>query len=148
MESLTTLMADNTAISQVPFSLVRSKGIRYLSLCGYEGLSRDVFPSLIWSSMKPKNNLTLPIQAFGSMSTLLQNLTHDSSTRNYAVTETRPRIPQIPHTEIPTLIDFHDQVYIAGSENFMRYLIIRVGGCNKVKDALIESISQVWSLSY
>ncbi|XP_027337076.1 TMV resistance protein N-like [Abrus precatorius] len=53
MESLTTLIAENTAVKQVPFSVVRSKSIGYISLCGYEGLSRDVFPSLIWSWMSP-----------------------------------------------------------------------------------------------
>jgi len=58
MESLTTLIADNTAIKKVPFSLVRSKSIGFISLCGYEGFSRDVFPSIIWSWMLPTNNLS------------------------------------------------------------------------------------------
>ncbi|XP_028751253.1 TMV resistance protein N [Neltuma alba] len=56
MDSLTTLIADNTAITEVPLSLVRLKSVGYISLCGYRGLSRDVFPSLIWSRMSPVNN--------------------------------------------------------------------------------------------
>ncbi|KAI9077631.1 hypothetical protein K1719_040406 [Acacia pycnantha] len=56
MDSLTTLIADNTAITQVPISLVRSKSIGYISICGYQGLARHVFPSLIWSRMSPTNN--------------------------------------------------------------------------------------------
>ncbi|XP_028758894.1 TMV resistance protein N-like isoform X2 [Neltuma alba] len=56
MDSLTTLIADDTAITQVPFSLVRLKSVGYVSLCGFRGLSRDVFPSLIWSRMSPTNN--------------------------------------------------------------------------------------------
>ncbi|KAK7286760.1 hypothetical protein RJT34_21983 [Clitoria ternatea] len=71
MESLTTLIADNTSVKQVPFSIVRSKNIEYLSLCGYEGLARDVLPSIIWSWMSPSTNLVSCIQPFGSMSTSL-----------------------------------------------------------------------------
>ncbi|RHN38975.1 putative TIR domain, P-loop containing nucleoside triphosphate hydrolase [Medicago truncatula] len=56
MESLTTLIANNTAVKEVPFSIVRSKSIRYISLCGYEGLSHDVFQSLIRSWMSPTLN--------------------------------------------------------------------------------------------
>ncbi|XP_058743672.1 uncharacterized protein LOC131616376 [Vicia villosa] len=52
MESLVTLIADNTAVKEVPFSVARSN-IDYISLIGYEGLSRDVLPSLIWSWMSP-----------------------------------------------------------------------------------------------
>ncbi|CAJ2634997.1 unnamed protein product [Trifolium pratense] len=47
MESLTTLIAKDTAIKEVPYSIIRSKSIGFISLCGYEGLSRDIFPSLI-----------------------------------------------------------------------------------------------------
>ncbi|XP_057458662.1 disease resistance protein RUN1-like [Lotus japonicus] len=56
MVSLTTLVADNTAIIRVPFAVVRLKSIGYISLCGYEGFSRDVFPSIIQSWMSPANN--------------------------------------------------------------------------------------------
>ncbi|XP_028763058.1 TMV resistance protein N-like [Neltuma alba] len=46
MESLMILGASHTAITQVPISIMRLKNIKYVSLCGYEGLPRDVFPSL------------------------------------------------------------------------------------------------------
>nr|AHG29005.1 NBS-LRR protein [Cicer arietinum] len=71
MESLTTLLANNTAITRVPFSVVRSKSIGYISLCGYEGSSRDVFPSIIWSWMSPTNNLPFPFQTSVAMSSLV-----------------------------------------------------------------------------
>ena len=58
MKSLATLMADNTAIAQVPYALIRLKRIGYISLCGYEGFSRDVFPSIIWSWTSPTNNVS------------------------------------------------------------------------------------------
>nr|ACF19650.1 TIR-NBS-LRR RCT1 resistance protein [Medicago truncatula] len=70
MESLTTLIANNTGITKVPFSLVRSKSIGFISLCGYEGFSRDVFPSIIWSWMSP-NNLSPAFQTASHMSSLV-----------------------------------------------------------------------------
>ncbi|KAL2658720.1 hypothetical protein AAZV13_03G042500 [Glycine max] len=71
MESLTTLIADKTAITRVPFSIVRSKRIGYISLCGYEGFSRDVFPSIIWSWMSPTNSLSSRVQTFLDVSSLV-----------------------------------------------------------------------------
>ncbi|RZC19148.1 TMV resistance protein N [Glycine soja] len=71
MESLTTLIADKTAITRVPFSIVRSKRIGYISLCGYEGFSRDVFPSIIWSWMSPTNILSSRVQTFLDVSSLV-----------------------------------------------------------------------------
>ena len=68
MESLTTLLADNTAITRVPFSIARSKSIVYISLCGHEGFSRDVFPSIIRSWMSPTNNLPSHFQTSTIMS--------------------------------------------------------------------------------
>nr|WIL60013.1 nodulation protein [Melilotus officinalis] len=80
MESLTTLLADNTAITKVPFSVVRSKSIGYISLCGYEGFSRDVFPSIIWSWMSPTNKLTSPFQTYAATSSLVSLDLPNSST--------------------------------------------------------------------
>ncbi|RDX85014.1 TMV resistance protein N, partial [Mucuna pruriens] len=71
MESLTTLVADKTAITRVPFSIVRSKSIGYISLCNYEGFSRDVFPCLIWSWMSPTHSFSSQVQSFLDMSTLV-----------------------------------------------------------------------------
>lgn len=67
MESLTTLIAENTAVKQVPFSIVTSKSIGYISLCGYEGLPRDLFPSLIWSWMSPTVTPRSSSNPFGVM---------------------------------------------------------------------------------
>jgi hypothetical protein len=71
MESLATLIAHDTAIKRVPFSVVRSKSIGYISLCGYEGFSSDVFPSIILSWMEPTNNLTSRFQTSAAMSSLV-----------------------------------------------------------------------------
>lgn len=70
MKSLTTLVADKTAITRVPFAVVRSKSIGYISLCGYEGFSRNVFPSIIQSWMSPTNNVFSLIRTSAGMSSL------------------------------------------------------------------------------
>ncbi|KAK2406112.1 hypothetical protein P8452_68477 [Trifolium repens] len=79
MKSLTTLIAANTGVKQVPFSIVRSKNIGYISLCGYEGLSRDVFPSIIWSWMSPTMNSLARIPPYGGISMSLVSLCVDSN---------------------------------------------------------------------
>jgi hypothetical protein len=70
MESLKTLIADKTAITKVPFSIVRLKNIGYISICGFEGFSRDVFPSLIRSWLSPSSNVISLVQTSTSMSSL------------------------------------------------------------------------------
>ncbi|GAU37605.1 hypothetical protein TSUD_365260 [Trifolium subterraneum] len=80
MDSLTNLIANNTAITRVPFSIVRSKSIGYICLCGYEGFSHDVFPSIIWSWMSPTNNLPSPFQTSNIMSSVVPlDVSHSSS---------------------------------------------------------------------
>ncbi|XP_045812985.1 disease resistance protein RPV1-like isoform X1 [Trifolium pratense] len=68
MGSLTTLLANNTAITRMPLSILRSKSIGYISLRDYEGLSHDVFPSIIWSWMPPTSALSSLFQTSVAMS--------------------------------------------------------------------------------
>ncbi|XP_059461841.1 disease resistance protein RUN1-like [Corylus avellana] len=56
MESLTTLLADRTAIRQVPFSIVQLKNLKYLSLCGCKGSLSKSLPSLLWSWISPRKS--------------------------------------------------------------------------------------------
>ncbi|RDY04644.1 TMV resistance protein N, partial [Mucuna pruriens] len=74
MESLTTLIAKDTAVKEMPHSIIRLKRIGYISLCGHEGLARDVFPSLVWSWMSPTAYLGSSTQPCGSMSTSLMSM--------------------------------------------------------------------------
>ncbi|KAK7273962.1 hypothetical protein RIF29_15030 [Crotalaria pallida] len=143
MESLTSLVADNTAITQVPHSLVKSKSIKYVSLCGFEGLSRDVFPSLILSWMSPKNNPMSHIKVFQSISSSLQILSHGLSSKSCSDLESRPATSQISYTESPMLIDLPNSNAVP--ENFTCSLIIQAGEHSKATDTLIESISQGWT---
>ncbi|CAK8533387.1 unnamed protein product [Lathyrus sativus] len=48
--------------SRVPFSVIGSKSIGYISLWSYEGFSHDVFPSIIWSWMSATNKLPSQFQ--------------------------------------------------------------------------------------
>ncbi|CAJ1949236.1 unnamed protein product [Sphenostylis stenocarpa] len=96
MESLTTLIADKTAITRVPFSIVRSQSIGYISLCGYEGFSRDVFPSIIWSWMSPANNLSSCVQTFVDMSSLVAiDVPNSSSNQLSYITEELPKLQSL-----------------------------------------------------
>ena len=67
MESLITLIAENTAVKHVPFSIASSKSIGFISLPQLEGLSRNLFPSIIRSRMSPKMNPQYYIHSFMDM---------------------------------------------------------------------------------
>ncbi|XP_054780356.1 TMV resistance protein N-like [Prosopis cineraria] len=142
MESLTTLMANQTAITQVPFSLVRMKSIKYVSLCGYEGLSRDVFPSIVLSWVSPTNHSKSLFQSFGIMPSLIKGLSHPSRAKSHEILEAIPSTSQASCRNSSTLIGFQDQIHMERSETFMSSLTIHVGGFNKVIDALLKNISQ------
>ncbi|XP_028751252.1 TMV resistance protein N-like isoform X2 [Neltuma alba] len=144
MESLTTLMANQTSMAQVPFSLLRLKSIKYVSLCGYEGLSRDVFPSLSLSWMSPSTHYSKSLsQAFWSMPALIRGLSHPLFSRRYETSEARPSTSQVSCQNAPALLEFHDQVHRERSETLMSSLIIPVGQFNKITDALLKSISKI-----
>jgi len=70
MTSLTTLVADKTSITTAPFALVRSKSIGFISLCGFKGFARNVFPSIIQSWTSPTNNILSIVQTFAGTSSL------------------------------------------------------------------------------
>ncbi|WVZ17268.1 hypothetical protein V8G54_010250 [Vigna mungo] len=93
MVSLTTLVADKTAIRSVPFSIVRSKSIGYISLCDYKGFSRDVFPSIIWSWMSPVNSLSYRVQTLVDMSSLVSLDVQNSSSKQLSyISEELPKL--------------------------------------------------------
>ncbi|XP_028763068.1 TMV resistance protein N-like [Neltuma alba] len=139
MESLTTLMANQTAITQVPFSLMRSKSIKYVSLCGYEGLSHNVFPPLIWSWMSPKS---IPKSLIWSIPYLFQGLSRSLFAKSSAMMRSSSSKSQVSCKKTPATVDFHEQVLMPRLENFMSSLIIRVGEFNKDIDTLLKHISQ------
>ncbi|KAK4270151.1 hypothetical protein QN277_023230 [Acacia crassicarpa] len=141
MESLTTLVANQTSITQVPLSIVRMKNIKYLSICHYEGSSRDVFPSIVLSWMSPTILSKSLLQAVKVMPSLFRGLSHPLFAISREVLEARPSTSQ-DSCGTQALIGFHEQSHLEKLETFMRSLTIHIGGSNKVKAALLESISQ------
>ena len=67
MESLIALITENTTVKQVPFAIVSSKSIGYISLSRFEGLSHNLFPSIIRSRMSPTTNPVSCIHSFIDM---------------------------------------------------------------------------------
>ncbi|CAJ1949597.1 unnamed protein product [Sphenostylis stenocarpa] len=165
MESLTTLIAHNTSLKQVPFSIVRSKKIGYLSFCGYEGSARDIFPSIIWSWMTPTRGLVSSIQSFGSTSTSLVSVYIQDNNLSNLLSEVSefPKLRSIcvqcysdlQLTQKLRIVDDFCNVNFAMettyasqiSESSMVSRLIGMGSYYQVMDMLNDSISEVPSIS-
>ncbi|QHO54041.1 hypothetical protein HN51_022723 [Arachis hypogaea] len=162
MKSLKKLIADKTGITQVPFSIVRSKSIGYISLCGYEGFTRDVFPSLIWSWMSPTNNLSSLVQSFAGSGIVSSDVLNLRSfwvecgtdlqlsggvakildtlyATYYKELEVTPTTSQASQISSSSLIGFHSQFHTFGSP---KSLLIEVGKKTTVSIILREIILQ------
>ncbi|CAJ2635017.1 unnamed protein product [Trifolium pratense] len=164
MESLTTLVATNTGVKQVPFSIVRSKSIVYISLCGFEGSSRNVFPSLIRSWMAPTMNSLLYISPFGSVSLSLASLVFESDNSGYLSPNPSSlsklgrfwvhyRLYFQVTQELRTFLDdlynvnftvLEDTSHESQSSSYsLRSLLMKMSSCHgKINNTLGESISQ------
>ncbi|CAJ2635016.1 unnamed protein product [Trifolium pratense] len=167
MESLTTLVATNTGVKQVPFSIVRSKSIVYISLCGFEGSSRNVFPSLIRSWMAPTMNSLLYISPFGSVSLSLASLVFESDNSGYLSPNPSSlsklgrfwvhyRLYFQVTQELRTFLDdlynvnftvLEDTSHESQSSSYsLRSLLMKMSSCHgKINNTLGESISQTMS---
>ncbi|KEH16185.1 TIR-NBS-LRR RCT1-like resistance protein, putative [Medicago truncatula] len=155
MESLKTLIADKTAITKVPFSIVRSKNIGYISLCGFEGFSRDVFPSLIRSWMSPSYNEISLVQTSASMPSLstfknllklrslcvecgsdlqlIQNVARVLEVLKATICHKYEANPSATTSQIsdmyasPLIDDCLGQVRPSGSNNYLKSVLIQMG---------------------
>ncbi|CAL5195435.1 unnamed protein product [Lathyrus oleraceus] len=163
MESLTTLNAKDTAVTEVPHSILRLKSIGFISLCGYEGLSHDVFPRLIWSWMTPTMNSLPCISPFGGSSLSLVSL--DVSSNNMA--DQPPMLRNLSkHRSVwiqcrsviqltQELRNFSDGLYDVSFTKLettshaslildisLKSLLIEMGNCHMLINTLGKSISQ------
>jgi len=141
MKSLKTLIADKTAITKVPFSIVRLKNIGYISLCGFEGFSRDVFPSLVRSWMSPSTNVTSLVQTSTSKSSLgtfknllkLRNLLVECGSKLQLTEDVARMLEANPSAITSETSDMYassiidGQVRISGSNNYLKSLLIQMG---------------------
>ncbi|XP_045832544.1 disease resistance protein RUN1-like isoform X3 [Trifolium pratense] len=163
MEYLTTLIANDTSIKDVPYSILRLKSIGYISLCGYEGLSRDVFPSLIWSWMSPTRNSLPRVSPFEGNSLSLVSLDVTSNNMGYQPPMLRNlsklRSVWIQCRSVIQLTqelgNFLDDLYDVSFTKFetashpsqisnisLRSLLIGMRSCHMVINTLSKSISQ------
>nr|XP_007134181.1 hypothetical protein PHAVU_010G026400g [Phaseolus vulgaris]ESW06175.1 hypothetical protein PHAVU_010G026400g [Phaseolus vulgaris] len=155
MESLTTLLADNTAVKQVPFSIVSSKSIGYISLCGFEGLARNVFPSIIQSWMSPTMNPLLYISLFSGTSCSLVSM----NTQNNTLGELVPILRRLPdlrsvlvqcetefqlskHVKTIMVEDVVNFTELGISRHHLRSSLIGVGSYKEFFDILSDRISE------
>ncbi|XP_028751319.1 TMV resistance protein N-like [Neltuma alba] len=148
MESLTTLIAP--AIKQVPFSIARLRSILYLSICGHEGLSHHVIPSLYQSWMSPTNSpLPLIPTHAGMPSSILLNMLNDI-----------PNSLTTPSSELkqqsPLLEDGLEILDSLCATNCMdnwrpkhcsRHLLVQIGKNCQVFHTLSERVSQGLNLT-
>ncbi|CAJ2657360.1 unnamed protein product [Trifolium pratense] len=121
MDSLTNLIANNTAITRVPFSIVRSKSIGYICLCGYEGFSNDVFPSIIWSWMSPTNTLPSPFHTSNMSSLVPLDVSHSSSDSLSSISMHLPSLRSLWVECSSELQLSHDAAIILGALNATNY---------------------------
>jgi hypothetical protein len=171
MESLITLIADKSAITKVPFSIVRLKSIGYISLSGFEGFSRDVFPSLVRSWMSPSNNVISLVQSSVSMSPLstskdLQKLrilcaecdsdlqlTQDiarfldvlkaSNCQNLEASASSTTSGISDMYASPLIGDFLGHVRTLGSKNHLKSLLIQMGTKCQISNVVEDRVLQV-----
>jgi hypothetical protein len=168
MKSLTTLIAANTGVKQVPFSIIRSKNIGYISLCGYEGLSRDVFPSIILSWIAPTIKSfahKVTKSPFGGIS--MSRVSLDANSNNLRLMYQSPilssgsklRCVSVQcHSEIQLkqelrrFLDELTQLEISlasqTSDLSLKSILIGMGSCHIVNETLGKSLSQVLSPSF
>ncbi|XP_059461808.1 disease resistance protein RUN1-like [Corylus avellana] len=140
MESLTTLLADRTAIKQVPFSIVQLKNLKYLSLCGCKGspskslpslfcLSDDGIPTDLWNLCSLKI-LDLRCNSFESLSTSLGGLSKLQDLR----LDCCRKLKSIP--DLPASLDkWSNPIMSVGME-----------GCMNLTHTFKQSILQEWVL--
>ncbi|KAI9104351.1 hypothetical protein K1719_022923 [Acacia pycnantha] len=146
MESLTTLIAPT--IKQVPFSIVKLKSLLYLSICGYEGLSHHVIPSLYQSWMSP-TKIPLPFTPTheGMPSSIFCDM-HGPSTIPSSVPK-RQKLLLEDKLETPNSLcgATKNCMDISRLENCLEHLLIQMGKNSQVFDTLSKSVSQGLNLT-
>jgi hypothetical protein len=178
MKSLTTLVADKTAITRVPFAVVRLKSIAYISLCDFEGFTRTVFPSIIKSWLSPTNKILSLVQTFAG--TLCLDITDEQNNNFYCLSSIFEHLQdlhclwlkcdseaQLNQTAASILYSFNTQncegfsiigtsasiqsriqASISSSKNSLTSFLIQMGVSCNVANILRENILQVLSFSF
>ncbi|XP_027907357.1 TMV resistance protein N-like isoform X2 [Vigna unguiculata] len=152
MESLITLVTENTAVKHVPCSIVSSKSIGYISLCGLEGLSLNLFPSLIRSWMPPTMNPQSYISLY--CMDMENNNWHDLAPLFGGLGNIRSVLVQCDtefqlFKQVKTLLVEYDDNFTESriSKHQLRFSLIGVGSYNELCNTLSNSVSEVFESS-
>ncbi|XP_027907972.1 TMV resistance protein N-like isoform X2 [Vigna unguiculata] len=147
MKSLITLVTENTAVRRVPCSVVSSKSIGYISLRGFEGLSQNLFPSIIRSWMRPMVN---PQSYFSPFCMDMDNNNwRDLAPLHSGLANIRSLLVQCDTTfqlseQVKTILveyslNFTEQRI---SNHYLRFSLIGVGSYSEFLNTLSDSISK------
>ncbi|XP_027905591.1 TMV resistance protein N-like [Vigna unguiculata] len=150
MKSLVILITENTASKQVPFSIVTSKSIGYISLCGLEGLSHNLFPSIIRFWMSPTMNtlsykhsfcMDMENNSWDDFAPMLSSLANLRSVLVQCDTEF-----QLSKQLETIMIEYGANSTKPGtSKQHFKSSLIGVGRCKYFFNAVSNSISQVFA---
>ncbi|XP_027906894.1 putative disease resistance protein At4g11170 isoform X2 [Vigna unguiculata] len=150
MESLITLITESTVMKQVPFSIVSSKSIGYLSLRGFEGLSHNLFPFIMRSWMLPSMNplsyyhsfcMDVEVNSWDDIAPLLRILVNLRSVLLQCETEF-----QLSKQVQDILVEYGVNITESHtSKQHFRSLLIGDGRCKEFLDAFSDSISEVFA---
>ena len=148
MESLITLIAENTAVKELPISIVRSKSIGYISLGRFERLSPNIFPSVIRSWISPTMNPISYMHSFcmdiednnwDDIAPLLSTLRNLRSVLVQCDTEFR-----LAKQVKDILVEYFANITESGiSKRYVKSSLIGVGGYNALFNTVSHSISEV-----
>ncbi|XP_027907715.1 TMV resistance protein N-like isoform X3 [Vigna unguiculata] len=148
VESLLILIAENAAVKQVPFSIVSSKNIGYIFLRGCEGLSCNLFPSIIRSWISPIMNPLSYVHSFcmdiedngwNDFDPLLSTLANLRSVLVQCDTEF-----QLSKLVETILIEYGVNISKSEiSQQHFKYSLIGVGRCKDFFNAVSDIISKV-----
>jgi len=151
MESLITLISENTVVKQVPCSIVSSKHMAYISLRGFERLSHNIFASIIRSWISPTTNSQSYISPlcldtnndnWGELAPLHSCLTNLRSMLVQCDTEL-----QLSMQLNKILVEYGANFIESGiSNHHLSFSLIGVGSCNEFFNTLNDNVSKVPSL--
>jgi len=147
MKSLITVIAETKALKQVPFSIVSSKAIGYMSQRGFERLSSNLFPSIIRFWMSATMNPMFYIHSIGmdidniwdDIAPLLGNLANLRSVLVQCNTEF-----QLSKLVKNIVVEYFANVTESGiSKQHLRSSLIGIGAYYELFNAVSDNISQV-----
>ncbi|XP_027905505.1 TMV resistance protein N-like [Vigna unguiculata] len=147
MKSLITVIAETKALKQVPFLILSSKAIGYMSQRGFERLSSNLFPSIIRFWMSATMN---PIFYIHSIGMDIDNIWDDIAPLLGSLANLRSVLVQC-NTEFQLsklvkniLVEYFANVTESGiSKQHLRFSLIGIGAYYEFFNAVSDNISQV-----